>query len=107
MDKTLIAKRIKQYRHFEKLSQEALADKLGVSDTHIRKLESGARTPSLQLIIELAQVLNTTPNHLLLPASSFEEDGIMKPLNDCSPTEFAILYENMLELKTLLRKHRK
>lgn len=108
MDKTLISKRIQQYRRFERLSQEALADMLEVSDTYIRKLESGERTPSLSLIMSLANVLNVTPNHLLLPASHFDDStasNIMRLLDDCTHTEFVILYENMMELKVLLRKH--
>lgn len=50
MDKKLIARRIRQYRHLEKISQETLADRVGVSDTYIRKLEAGDRTPSLEPI---------------------------------------------------------
>ena len=110
MDKTLIARRIRQYRHLEKISQERLADKGGVSDTYIRKLEAGARTPSLEMVMALAVALNTTPNHLLLPASGSDKtsrSSIMELLNDCTPTEFIILYENMAELKELLRTHLK
>lgn len=110
MDKTLIARRIRQYRHLEKISQETLADKVGVSDTYIRKLESGARTPSLEMLMMLATALNTTPDHLLLSASGLDKSAgssIMELLNDCTPTEFVILYENMAELKELLRTHLK
>ena len=39
MDKKLIARRIRQYRHLEKLTQEQLSDIAGISDTYIRKLE--------------------------------------------------------------------
>ncbi|MBO5953259.1 MAG: helix-turn-helix transcriptional regulator [Oscillospiraceae bacterium] len=108
MDTKLIAKRIRQYRHLEKISQETLADLAGVSDTYIRKLEAGQRTPSVETIITLAAVLNTTPDHLLLPTSGLiksNSGSIMELLNDCTPTEFAILYENMVELKELLRTH--
>ena len=108
MDKTLVARRIRQYRHLEKISQETLADLAGVSDTYIRKLEAGQRTPSVETIITLAAVLNTTPDHLLLPTSGLiksNSSSIMELLNDCTPTEFAILYENMVELKELLRTH--
>ena len=110
MDKMLIAKRIRQYRHLKKISQEALADKIGVSDTYIRKLEAGTRTPSLEVIMALAAALNTTPDHLLLSASGLDKtsgNSIMELLNDCTPTEFVILYENMAELKELLRTHLK
>lgn len=108
MDKKLIARRIRHYRHQEKLTQEQLADLAGISDTYIRKLEAGTRAPSLQMILKLAAVLNTTPNHLLLPTSSLSQgagSSIMELLNDCTPTEFAILYENMAVLKELLRTH--
>ena len=94
MYKKLIAKRIRQYRRLEKISQETLADLAGVSDTYIRKLEAGQRTPSVGTVITLASVLNTTPDHLLLPSSGLDKSNsgsIMELLNDCSPTEFAIL----------------
>ena len=110
MDKKLVARRIRQCRHLEKISQETLADRVGVSDTYIRKLESGTRTPSLEMIVALAVALNTTPDHLLLSASTLDKasgSSIMELLNDCSPTEFVILYENMVELKELLRTHLK
>ena len=106
MDKKLIARRIRQYRHLEKISQETLADRVGVSDTYIRKLEAGDRTPSLEIIMALAAALNTTPDHLLLPASGLDKSSgssIMELLNDCTPTEFVILYENMADLKELIR----
>lgn len=110
MDRKLIAQRIRQYRHLEKLSQEDLAYQAGLSDTYIRKLEAGQRTPSLETILVLAVSLNTTPDHLLLPSSSLNKSAgssIMELLNDCTPTEFVILYENMVELKELLRTHLK
>lgn len=108
MDKKLIARRIRQYRHLEKLSQEELADRVGVSDTYIRKLEAGERTPSLETVLALSAALKTTPDHLLLSATSLNKSSgssIMELLTDCTPTEFVILYENMAELKELLRTH--
>lgn len=108
MDKKLVARRIRQYRHLEKLSQETLATKVGVSDTYIRKLEAGDRTPSLEMLTALAIALNTTPDHLLLSVSSLDKSAassITELLNDCTPTEFVILHENMTALKKLLRTH--
>lgn len=110
MDKKLLARRIRQYRQLAKMSQETLADKVGKSDTYIRKMEAGDRTPSLELLVSLAMALNTTPNHLLLSASRLNEStagSIMEVSDDCTPTELAILYENMTGLKRLLRTHLK
>ena len=90
------------------MSQDTLANKVGVSDTYIRKLEAGNRTPSLKMLIALARALNTTPDHLLLSAASLGKSAsssILELLNDCTPAEFIILYENMTSLKKLLRAH--
>jgi transcriptional regulator with XRE-family HTH domain len=93
------------------MSQESLADAVGVSDTYIRKLEAGTRTPSLKVVVELATVLKTTPDHLLLTVSPPDKQDrnvytdFFELLNDCSTTEFVILYENMSALKELLRTH--
>jgi hypothetical protein len=62
------------------------------------------------MVMALAVALNTTPDHLLLSASGLDKtagSSMMELLNDCTPTEFVILYENMAELKALLRTHLK
>lgn len=110
MDTLLISKRIQHYRHLAKLSQEQLADKVDASDTYIRKLEAGARLPSLDMLLRLSKALNTTPNHLLLSASAIGKgfnSSILDLLSDCSPSEFFVLYENMANLKDLLRERMK
>ncbi len=108
MEHTLISQRIRHFRMLAKLSQEELADLVGATDNHIRKLESGDRLPSLDMILKLSNALNTTPNHLLLSAYSIRNDaraGIEDLLSDCTPTEFIILYENLSRLKDILREH--
>ncbi len=108
MEHALISKRIQHYRHLAKLSQEELADMVGVSDTYIRKLEAGDRLPSLNVVMRLASALDTTPNHLLLLSTAIGNSNnsrILNLLSDCTPDEFVILFENMVSLKELLRKH--
>ena len=108
MDKTILARRLQYYRGCAGLTQESLAEKIGVSDTYIRKLEAGDRTPSLEVILALANTLNTTPDHLLLSMAYYEkkaESGVVELLADCTPTEYIILYENLRELKKILRKY--
>ena len=86
------------------------ADEVGASDTYIRKLEAGDRLPSLDMLIKLSKALDTTPNHLLLSASTLGKNlgsSIHDLLSDCTPSEFVILYENMAHLKGLLREQMK
>ena len=110
MQNTMISKRIQHYRRLAKITQEQLADEVGASDTYIRKLEAGDRLPSLDMLIKLSKALDTTPNHLLLSASTLGKNlgsSIHDLLSDCTPSVFVILYENMAHLKGLLREQMK
>ena len=104
----MISQRIWHYRRMAKMSQEELADRVDVFETYIRKLEAGDRFPALDMVIKLSRALSTTPDHLLLSGSVLGQNkssGVLDLLSDCTPTEFIILYENMVSLKKLLREH--
>ena len=47
------------------LTQEALAFEAGVHPTYVSLLERGARTPSLQVVSQLAHALKTTMTTLV------------------------------------------
>ena len=47
------------------LTQEGLAFEAGVHPTYVSLLERGARTPSLQVVLQLAQALKTTMTKLV------------------------------------------
>lgn len=49
---------IEQIRKIYQLTQEELADKLGVSRQTINSLEKGRYNPSIQLAFKLAQMFN-------------------------------------------------
>lgn len=52
--------RIKQARLSAKLSQKALAEKIGISDAALSKIESGINNPAPQTIIALCAVLGVS-----------------------------------------------
>ncbi|MBQ7797682.1 MAG: helix-turn-helix transcriptional regulator [Clostridia bacterium] len=56
---------LKSLRILNNLTQQALAEKLGVSFKTISHWESGYSEPSLQLLVELKNVLDTTFDELL------------------------------------------
>ena len=58
--------RIKEYRARHNLTQEKLADLVGVRRETIIFLEQGKYNPSLKLAYNIAKVLNTTIEELFL-----------------------------------------
>ena len=56
---------IKELRKLEGLTQQELAEKLGVSQNAIHNWETGKREPSIEMIRQIANALNTTPDVLL------------------------------------------
>lgn len=62
----LIGERIAQRRHQLGLLQEQVALKVGLSKTHISNIENGNSVPSLETVVKLADVLETTPDAFIL-----------------------------------------
>ncbi|MDA9271950.1 helix-turn-helix transcriptional regulator [bacterium] len=58
--------RIKEYRAKYNLTQEALAQKVGVSRETINYLEKGKYNPSLKLAFSVAKALMTTMDELFI-----------------------------------------
>ncbi|MCX6726733.1 MAG: helix-turn-helix transcriptional regulator [Candidatus Shapirobacteria bacterium] len=52
-----ICKRIKGFRHDQGLTQEELAEKVGVSRVYIGYVEQGRNTPSLEMLEKIAKAL--------------------------------------------------
>ena len=56
---------IQRLRSKKKLSQKALADKVGISVSYVSMLERGQRSPPLETIEKMAKALGVTPANLL------------------------------------------
>lgn len=66
MDLKAIGSRIKAAREAQHLTQEQLAEIVGISATHISVIERGVKAPKLETFIEIANALNVTSDSLLL-----------------------------------------
>lgn len=62
----LIGKRIKFYRNQKHMSQMQLAEKAELSTPYISYIETGKKKISLPALINIAEVLGTTPDNLLI-----------------------------------------
>lgn len=58
-------KRLKQIRLNKNISVATAAEKIGVEETYIPQLERGAKLPSFDTLIYLANALGVTPDELL------------------------------------------
>ena len=65
-----IAKRIKDIRMEKGMTQEELAEKIGVSASFLGHIERGTRIASLETLVKLCQALDTDPNYLLAASTS-------------------------------------
>lgn len=60
-----LAERIQRLRKQQGMSQEDLADALGVSRQAVSKWESGQSIPDVDRIIQLSDFFHVTTDHLL------------------------------------------
>jgi transcriptional regulator with XRE-family HTH domain len=59
------AANVRRFRAKKKLSQKALAEKIGISVSYVSMLERGQRSPPLETIEKLAKALGVPPGTLL------------------------------------------
>ena len=60
-----VAKAINTYRQSAKLSQEELADLADIHRTYVSQIERGLKSPTLQILIQIAHALKVKPSDLM------------------------------------------
>jgi Predicted transcriptional regulators len=60
-----IGQRIRKYRKASKLSQEQLAEKPGISDTHMSHIETGNTKLSLPVLVNIANILSVQTDAII------------------------------------------
>ncbi len=58
--------RIKIRRKELRIKQAELAERLNISNNHMSSIENGRQKPSLDIFIQICNLLNVTPDYLLL-----------------------------------------
>ena len=57
--------RFREYRKQAGLTQQELADKIGISKSYISEIERELRYPSIPVLVHISVILNTCINRLL------------------------------------------
>ncbi len=109
MDYYEIGQRIRKYRKANSLSQEDLAERVGISVTHMSHIETGNTKLSLQVLVDIATVLEVRTDDLLrtnavvTSGSALEE--MAAELEGCTAKESRFLLELLRAAKRSMRKH--
>ena len=100
--------RIRAIRMERGMTQAQLAEAVGVGVTHISHIETGNTIPSLQLMLDIINVLDCSADELLCievaKARPVYESWLGEQLSDCSPQEVKLINDMVLGLKVSLRR---
>ena len=102
----MYGERLRELRCEKGLTQKQLAEKLNISNNHLSSVENGREMPSLELLLNICELLNVTPDYLLLGnmhTNDISQD-ILTGLRLCAE-EDVLLIRNMIEL--LIKRNHK
>ena len=103
----VIGQRIRNYRQQRNLSQNSVAEKIDKSATYISYIEGGIKHPSLETLVDLANLLGVTTDLLL--GENLEHTRLVREmeyqliLHDCNDQERRFLVEATRALKDIMR----
>ena len=102
-----IGRRIRAERNKQKVSQEKLAEMVGVGTTHISHIETGNTIPSIKTFVAIINALNLSSDDLLRnhihKAKHVFEGEIAEIIKDCTDEEARIITDTAKALKISLR----
>ncbi len=81
MDLTVIGNRIKAARERAHLTQEQLAEMVGLSPTHLSVIERGVKTPKLDTFVRIANALGVSVDALLLDVMDHASESITSEIS--------------------------
>lgn len=109
MDYYEIGQRIRKIRKAHALSQEELAEKIGISTTHMSHIETGNTKLSLPVLVSIALALEVQTDDLLFGNTTASRNNTLNEitsiLDTCSSRQLKIIEEILHATKTALQKY--
>lgn len=99
----IIGKTIAKYRHNAQLTQAQVAEKLGISDVAMSRIERGKIMPTATRLVQLAEILNCEASALLQETSPLISDQtqriihLLARLEESDRGELIDIIENMVK----------
>jgi transcriptional regulator with XRE-family HTH domain len=69
-----LGKVLAKYRTIAKISQEELADRAGIHRTYVSQMERGLKSPTLSVLFQVSNSLNTTASSLISEVEQIMND---------------------------------
>ena len=105
----MIGQRIRKFRKAHSFSQEELAEKVGISTTHMSHIETGNTKLSLAVLVKIALALEVNTDDILFDKALINKSSvtgqILELLDKCSPQELIIIYDVIKATQISLSKH--
>jgi len=109
MDYYAIGQRIRKFRKAMRLSQEALAEKVNISTTHMSHIETGNTKLSLPVLVSLANTLKVRTDDILYDRSPSSRTAsineIIRVLDTCTKEQLLIIEDVIKAVQISLNKH--
>ena len=102
MDRKALGAAIKAARSENKLTQEQLAELIGIVPSHVKQIEAGSRSPSVEVLYKLAHTLNFSVDDIFFPGRKDDPELLYKierRLQDCSVHDLRVVYSTITALK--------
>lgn len=105
-----IGQRIRTVRLRQEMTQEQLAEAVGVGVTHISHIETGNSIPSVQVLVDIINTLSCSADELLCINIERDRpivsDWLSNLLSDCSTDEIKFISDMIAAIKDSIRRHR-
>lgn len=108
MDYYRIGQQIRKYRKAHRLSQEQLAERIGISVTHMSHIETGNTKLSLPVLVELSKALEVSADALLferLPDRAIVYTELQEVLEECTTTQIRVITDVAKTIQVSLEKN--
>lgn len=110
LDYSAIGKRIKRLRLQKHMTQEMLGEQIGISAKHVSNIETANAHPSIETLVNIANVLESSLDYLVMENIVETQDinfnqEFINLMNSCTPQEKRILIEFMYAMKKILKEN--
>lgn len=109
MDYYRIGQRIRNYRKACNLSQEQLAEQVGISTTHLSHIETANTKLSLPVLVKIAEALSVHTDELIYEHIYFDKNLLIQEivmiLENSTNEELLLLTDILKSVKSGLNKY--